>query len=295
MNLDDQLRAVLSQEAEMTSSTRPPDIDGLIGGGQSRRRKRNAARAGIAVLAVAAVAGGAYGVTQIGSDDPHTAPQIANGSSSTADASGSTGPVDGSLPSAGAIEPGTYQVPGPTERSVADFSITFPEGWTTLDGGLAYSAVTDQGGEIALYPFVVDHIYSDACVGNKPSQEGEPVPVGPGTDALITALRDQGHGAAVSEPVRTTLGNRPATRIDLTIPAGMDVSSCRVPGALQIWRNGEDGWLAFTRDSGVHGGEHQLYILDVDGERQVFDVEVDKASAADRAELQQVLDSIELD
>ena len=45
MNLEQELRAVLSQEAEMTNATRP-DVDSMIAGGQDRRRRRNLAWAG---------------------------------------------------------------------------------------------------------------------------------------------------------------------------------------------------------------------------------------------------------
>ena len=62
MNLGEQLRAALNQEADMQPT--PPDIDGLITGGRDRRRRRNMLWAGGAALAVVLVGGGAYAVTQ---------------------------------------------------------------------------------------------------------------------------------------------------------------------------------------------------------------------------------------
>ena len=62
MTLGDELRAVLSQEADMQYAT-PPDVDRLIVGGRRRRRHRNLARAGGTALALALVGGGAYAVT----------------------------------------------------------------------------------------------------------------------------------------------------------------------------------------------------------------------------------------
>lgn len=265
----------------MTSATRPPDIDGMIGSGQARRRRRNAARAGIAVLAVAAIGGGVYGVTQLGPDDDRE-PQVANQPSSSVEVS--TG--QRSLPSSGPVEPGTYEVAGTTPWSVADYRITVPEGWTMRDGRTLYWKYGEPG-EITLDPVLVDEIYRDACAGDDHT-DGVPIAVGPGTDALISALRNQKHGAAVSPPVETTVGGHPATRIDLTVPARMDVSSCRVPGALQIWAHRPDGYLAF-----VAGGTARLYILDVDGERQIFVTGRTEASVEDEAELYQMLDSIE--
>ena len=64
MNLDEQLRAALNQEAEMQKAP-APDVDRLIIGGRVRRRRRNTARFGVAAAVAVLVGGGAYGVTQI--------------------------------------------------------------------------------------------------------------------------------------------------------------------------------------------------------------------------------------
>ena len=74
MNLDEQLRATLSLEAEGRYAP-PPDVENLISGGRARRRRRNAARIGIAAAVAVLVGGGAYGVTQLDSQ-PSGAPEI---------------------------------------------------------------------------------------------------------------------------------------------------------------------------------------------------------------------------
>ena len=66
MSLDEQLRAALNLEAEMRDVPQP-DLQGLISGGRVRRRRRNAARIGIAAAVAVLVGGGAYGVTQLDS------------------------------------------------------------------------------------------------------------------------------------------------------------------------------------------------------------------------------------
>ena len=66
MNIDQQLRAALSQEAEMHTAP-PPDVDRLIIGGKVRQRRRTWARVGVAAAVAVLVAGGAYGVTRVGS------------------------------------------------------------------------------------------------------------------------------------------------------------------------------------------------------------------------------------
>lgn len=60
----------------MTNATRPPDIDGMIGGGLARRRRRNAVRAGVAAVAVLALGGGGYAATQLGDGDTETGPSV---------------------------------------------------------------------------------------------------------------------------------------------------------------------------------------------------------------------------
>ena len=68
MNLEEELRAVLSQEAEMRT-TPAPDIDRMVNGGQDRLRRRNTMRIGLTAAAVVLLGGGVYGVAQIGRDD----------------------------------------------------------------------------------------------------------------------------------------------------------------------------------------------------------------------------------
>ena len=68
MNLEEELRAVLSQEAEMRT-TPTPDIEGMVKGGQDRRRDRKAKRIGLAAAAVLLIGGGVYGVAQLGHAD----------------------------------------------------------------------------------------------------------------------------------------------------------------------------------------------------------------------------------
>lgn len=129
MNLDEQLRAVLSQEAEMTSATRPPDIDGLIGGGRARRRRRNVARAGVAVLAVALIGGGSYGATRLGGADADSAPPIATEPS--ADASADSGPTP-YADTDGPLAPGTYRYGLESDDDrIMGADLTFGTGWTS--------------------------------------------------------------------------------------------------------------------------------------------------------------------
>jgi hypothetical protein len=105
MNLDEELRAALSQEAQMRT-TPAPDIERLVRGGQVRRRRRTVSRIAIAAVAVVATGGAAYGIAQIGSDDAGSQPRIVDH------------PSEGSVPetaqpwvdrNGGPATPGTYR------------------------------------------------------------------------------------------------------------------------------------------------------------------------------------------
>ncbi|HET7734910.1 MAG TPA: hypothetical protein VFK52_02965 [Nocardioidaceae bacterium] len=68
MSLDEQLRAALSQEAEMRTASRP-DVQAIINGGRVRRRRRTAAQLGAGLAAAVVVVGAGVGVTQLGGGD----------------------------------------------------------------------------------------------------------------------------------------------------------------------------------------------------------------------------------
>ena len=87
------------------------------------------------------------------------------------------------------------------------------------------------------------------------------------------------------------MGGHPATRIDLDYPGSKPLSNCRLsttpgiePGVLQVWSG---YFVLFPAESA------SVYVVDVGGRAQVFVTRTrDDASAADRAELQSILDSI---
>jgi hypothetical protein len=110
MTLYDELRAALNQQADMTNAPRP-DVDGLVRGGQLRRRRRNMVRIGVVAAAAVLVGGGAYGVTQIDSGDPGTDPGIADQTTQPTETSESA-PTTSALPDRdrAPVEPGTYRI-----------------------------------------------------------------------------------------------------------------------------------------------------------------------------------------
>lgn len=187
-----------------------------------------------------------------------------------------------------AVEPGTYRIPR-SAWSVADFTVTFPENWSVQYGSI-FARHQDEDAELGFYAVGVDEIFTDACHG-----ESETTEVGPSVDDLVAALLEQ-PGPNASDPVDTTLGGYPATRIDLEVPQDLDLETCRLfedgVRGLQVWYSSPaDKYFVLLPDA-----KASVYVLDVGGQRQLFLTQTRAAaSVEDRAELQAILDSIRID
>lgn len=271
-DLDRLLRADISHAA--ASAVEPPDFGPIEHRGTRRRRTRTVLVAVTAAVVIALVAvGSSFVIGTETSAPPPVSP-------------GPTSPSVGSIPSGDgaldqAIEPGTYRVPSSTWSAVA-FTITFPEDWT-VQYGTIYHRGPDE--ELSLESAVVEEIFTDACRG-----KGHLEAVGPRVRDLVTALRSQ-PGPVAGRPVQTTVGGYPATRVDLRIPPGLDLDSCREGLALQIWYSGpaDNYFVLFP------GAVASVYVLEVDGERQVFVAQNRSPdSPRARAELQSLVDSIRI-
>lgn len=231
----------------------------------------------VAVLLAVLTACGGGGSGERQASTPSTIPSRTQGAATTPFPN-STEPV--------ALEPGTYRIPR-SAWSVADFTVTFPEGWT-VQYGHVYARHWDRDDEFGFYAVVVDWIYADACEGTN----GELLEVGPHADDLAVALLQQ-QGPLTSGPVETTMNGYPALRIDLTVPEGFDLNACNLAGiGLQIWYSQPaDKYFVLLPD-----GVASVYIVDVDGQRQVFLTQHRSATSDEEiAELQAILDSIVID
>jgi len=185
----------------------------------------------------------------------------------------------------GPLEAGTYTIDDPSLTAVP-YSFTVPAGWT----GRADGSITKNAGEpdeLGFFPWVVTHVYTDAC-----RSEGALTEIGPTVDDLVRALVDQVSSDA-STPVDVTLGGQPAKRIDVSIPATLDLATCRHPGELiQVWADpAESTFFAIAAQPGNQ--VNQVYIADVNGARSVIvSGHPQAASASDIAEMQTIVDSI---
>lgn len=221
-------------------------------------------------------------VALTGCDDDTSPPSHPSAATATAAVS-----TPGSIPEGdAAIEPGTYRIPK-SAWSVANFTVTFPEGWT-VQYGHVYASQSDEADEFGFYAVVVDEIFTEGCAGSSSGL----TELGPSVDDLAEALLEQA-GPTKSGPADTTLGGYPATRIDLTVPEGFDLEPCNAADiGLQIWYSPPADKNFVLLDDAIAS----VYILDVDGERQVFVTQhAATTSEEDLAELQTVLDSIRIE
>jgi hypothetical protein len=258
-----------------------------------------------AVLIVAAVVGinlvpsggvGAPGVSPTPSAIPSAVPPSAPplpGPSPTVALSPSPGSTPSStlgariLPINGELEPGTYFISRPGVVNAERLWFTVPAGWATEDYGFV-AKHRDTPGEVLFVTWVVTHVFSDVC-----QWEGSLVEAGTTVDSLVTALSEQ-EGLEASEPTDTTVGGFPAKRIELTVPAHLDTSTCS-SGNLHYWPGpGPD------MDSGMccnrPGNTDAIYVVDVNGSREVIVARHHPDSSPESiAELQSIIDSITIE
>jgi hypothetical protein len=132
MSLDDQLRTVLTQEADLRTAP-PPDIDGLIRGGRARRRSRSIARLGVVAAVAVLVGGGVYGVAQDGPSDTGSGPTIANTPPQPSESAAATTPPSYRELEAERPKPGTYRmaVGYGEDFDPIEADVTFGWGWSS--------------------------------------------------------------------------------------------------------------------------------------------------------------------
>lgn len=197
----------------------------------------------------------------------------------------------------GRLSAGTYLT-----NAIDGVRLTFrvPDGWEGLgEKGLT---PTDVGfgapNGMALAFLRVGGLYSDPCNGTK----GDMV-VGPSVDDLATALAGQ-TAYNPSTPTEITVDGYSGKAIDLQLPSDVDFSKCTNKGGDPTVPAGVGGY--FVWESAVPGGANvyaqgpgdrfHLRILDIAGVRGVIlTQDFADTSAADLAELQAIVDSIQIE
>jgi hypothetical protein len=173
--------------------------------------------------------------------------------------------------------------------------LTAPAGWETFDPiFIGKNALDDPGVglyDILLGAHLVGNVYGGGC-----EWQGTAVdpPVGPSVDDLATALVAQG-GPGTAAPIDVTIGGHSGKKVELSIPADVDLATCDKENTYPVFARWSFEGYPLGGGPWTYGeGQHNtVYIVDVDGTRQVIDtMYLPGTSAANLAELDQILASI---
>ena len=165
-------------------------------------------------------------------------------------------------------------------------------GWFTFDPiFLGKGTRNPDRFDLYISPHLVANVYTGGCRWLGTALDP---PVGPTVDDLATALLAQA-GPGSSPPIAVTVGGHPGKKVELSIPQDVDVTKCDSDGSFAIFGR----WLGAGQSYGAapwtygNGQHNTVYIIDVDGTRQVIDsMYLPGTSTADRAELDQIVASI---
>ena len=237
----------------------------------------------IAALVAACAAAPAAPVVSGHSPEPATAPpEASNGSSPAPSATDAAVRLSGN----GSLAAGTYYLDDRSFTNASRLTFTVPAGWTTEEYGELYKD-RGQPGEVKFITWVLTHVFSDVC------QWGTLVDAGTTVDEFVGAVMEQ-EGREASPPMDVMVGGFPAKRIELTVPPDLETATC-TNGVLRYWPGpGPD--LSDGDCCNPPGNTDTLYVVDVAGNRLVIIARhYPDSSAANRAELQGIVDSIDIE
>lgn len=161
--------------------------------------------------------------------------------------------------------------------------VTVPAGWTSFSGFALDKnyGLTDAEAGPSFVNWSISDTYRHPCTDH---DLVEPTP-GPGLDDLVAALAAM-PGVRAGAPVDVVVDGYRGKSIDLTVTTDLD--TC--PGGFWMW--GDPGGYRYAQ---VNGEVDRIYVLDVDGQRQTFFLRIPpRTTPADRAQLESIVDSIDL-
>ena len=183
----------------------------------------------------------------------------------------------------GSLAPGDYSL-AYTPGDPVQFRLTLPEGWVGADYIIAKNSGLEEMA-IVLWGTVAN-VYRDGC--NWTGSLYEP-PVGPTVDDLANALAGL-QDRDVSTPTDFTIDGFSGKELQMTIP-NVAFATCD-QGEFRSWIS-SDGGARFHQGPGEHS---RIWILDVNGERiLIFSRDFPGTSAQDKAELDQIMESIRIE
>ncbi len=241
---------------------------------------------GIAIVAALIVIGCSSGPAGAG---PQTAatPDASRAATGTGIPSSMLSSTLQPLPDDVPVPPGPYVLAADNANGVPSLRIAFTvpaDGWDSWGPGVS----KDGGGSVGLGFVKVANLYADPCHRS----HGRLYPaVGPTVDDLAGALANQ-PGIQANAPTDVTVDGFAGKYVELRVDPAVDFSSCD-----------DDlfsaGWITPSGDSVPVLGEGQVSqfrVIDVDGVRLVITTwYFPEASAKDRAELEALVDSIQIE
>jgi hypothetical protein len=188
----------------------------------------------------------------------------------------------------GNLDPGSYWFEAGAGGAPYRASFTVPAGWSASSDWYVLKHAGSRD-ELMFTMWEVTHIYPDAC------QHDDAALISAGTTLgeLATLLTAQ-KGRVASATTDVTVGGFPAKRLQLAVPADLDVGTC-AGTVLRPWPDpGPDldgGYCCFPA-----GSVDDVSIVDAGGNRIVFVARHQPgSSAADQAELQSIVDSLAIE
>jgi hypothetical protein len=187
-----------------------------------------------------------------------------------------------SLPKSGSIPAGTYRMgTGPT------ILVTVPAGWVSAFDGTSIRKHYDQPNEVSAVDMWSPGlaVFTDACHSADTEER-----IGPKVDDLISALRAQ-ENSELADPVDATIAGIDGTRLQVSSPAGLDLSQCSLENFIQIWKADLGGWLT----AGPDRSPSIVYVADTPAGRLHLTRPGPNpaATAADNAEAEAIWASLE--
>jgi hypothetical protein len=224
------------------------------------------------------------------------------------------------LPKSGALAPGSYYLTNPNVDATGNcvracsayqrITFTLPAGWATKDG-LVYKHL-GQPREVAFSAWSVRDVYADPCHWQVSALSPLDIRQQSGYVNGVIVLAPYGGGLA-NQALRgplpralteMTLGGVIAMRIDLSVPADLNISTCD-KGEFRSWPVSYNGAEAASAESlavadanshNAPGQRDAVYMVDVDRWPLVIDAShMPATSAADQAELTAILASMIID
>jgi hypothetical protein len=180
------------------------------------------------------------------------------------------------LPTSGSVTPGRYR---------SDFiTYTLPAGWTSFEGWAVNKGNAMPPDGMGVVPWQIGTVPTDPCHWQTTGASA-----GTTVDDLVAAFAAQKRGSTV-KPVDVTIDGFRGKQIDLMVPLDVKFADCD-GGEYHSWTD-PSGGVRYNQGPGQHD---LLDILDVNGRRLVILTNFYPATtAADRAELQAIVDSIKI-